>query len=161
MVLRYAVPALGLVVVAMIGLTVFRRGQLNSSPEMVATSRKAETPAVAQETKPQDNYVYGLQDKTKAASPVPEEPRRGRIEAEPPAPVAAPAANTPTDLSKEAPVAKTESTTVATAAAPPAAPKPAETKLENKTPKHKKNWRKNGPQRHHKPREKETFKLGL
>jgi hypothetical protein len=127
MVLRYAVPALGLVVVAMIGLTVFRRGQLNSSPEMVATSRKAETPAVAQETKPQDNYVYGLQDKTKAASPVPEEPRRGRIEAEPPAPVAAPAANTPTDLSKEAPVAKTESTTVATAAAPPAAPKPAET----------------------------------
>lgn len=127
MVLRYAVPALGLVVVAVIGLTVFRRGQVSSSPEMVATSPQADAPAVAQETKPQDNYVYGLQDKTKSASPAPEEPRRGRIEGEPPAPVAAPAANTPADASKEAPVAKTESTTVATAAAPPAAPKPAET----------------------------------
>jgi len=125
MVLRYAVPALGLVVVAVIGLTVFRRGQVSSSPEMVATSRKAETPAVAQETKPQDNYTFAQPDKS-SASPAPE-PRRGRIEAEPPAPVAAPAANTPADASKEAPVAKTESTTVATAAAPPAAPKPAET----------------------------------
>ncbi len=126
MVLRYAVPALGLIVVAVIGLTVLRRGQLNSSPEMVATSRKAETPAVAQETKPQDNYTFALPDKSASVSPAPE-PRRGRIEAEPPAPVAAPAANTPADASKEVPVAKTESTTVATAAAPPAAPKPAET----------------------------------
>jgi len=126
MVLRYAVPALGLVVVAVIGLTVFRRGQVSSSPEMVATSRQAETPAVAQETKPQDNYTFAQPDKSASVSPAPE-PRRGRIEAEPPAPVAAPAANTPADASKEAPVAKTESTTVATAAAPPAAPKPAET----------------------------------
>jgi hypothetical protein len=131
MVLRYAVPALGLVVVAVIGLTVFRRGQLNSSPEMVATSRKAETPAVAQETKPPDNYTFALPDKSASVSPAPE-PRRGRVEAEPPAPpvttpAATPATNTPTDLSKEAPVAKTESTAVATAAPPAAAPKPAET----------------------------------
>jgi len=130
MVLRYAVPALGLVVFAVIGLTVFRRGQLNSSPEMVATSRKADTPAVAQETKPAEPF-FDKQDKSGAVSPA-RESRRGQVEAEPPAPVATPAANTPTHANKEASVAKAESTTVATAAPPPAAPKPAETTDEAK-----------------------------
>ena len=127
MVLRYAVPAMGLIVVAVIGLTVFRRQPLNGRPaEMVATSQQADAPAVAQETKPHGNYTFAVPDKSGSVSPAPE-PRRGRTEAEPPPPVATPAANTPTDANKQVPVAKTESTTVATAAAPPAAPKPAET----------------------------------
>ena len=131
MVLRYAVPAIGLIVVAVIGLTVFRRAQPgSSSPEMVATSRQPDAPAVAQETKPQAGFL-DKQDKYGSVSPTPE-PRRGQVEAErneaePPAPMATPAANTPADAIKEAPVAKAESTTVATAAPPPAAPKPAET----------------------------------
>jgi putative zinc finger protein len=125
MVLRYAVPALGLMVVAVIGLTIFRKERLGSSPDMVATSRQADTPAAKEEAKPQTGFTYSVE---KSALPSPTaEPRRGRNEAEPPAPVATPAANTPTDANKEAPVAKTDSTTVATAVPPPAAPKPAET----------------------------------
>jgi len=129
MVLRYAVPALGLIVVAVIGLTVFRRERPgSSSPEMVATSRQAESPAIAGDTKPAEGFL-DKQDKSPGVVAVSPEPRRGRTEAEPPAPIATPAAaaNTPADAVKEAPVAKVESTAVATAAPPPAAPKPAET----------------------------------
>ena len=129
MVLRYAVPALGLIVVAVIGLTVFRRERPgSSSPEMVATSRQAESPAIAGDTKPAEGFLDN-QDKSPGVVAVSPEPRRGRTEAEPPAPIATPAAaaNTPADAVKEAPVAKVESTAVATAAPPPAAPKPAET----------------------------------
>src|SRR6185503_1235505 len=129
MVLRYAVPALGLIVVAVIGLTVFRRARPgSSSPEMVATSRQAESPAIAGDTKPAEGFLDN-QDKSPGVVAVSPEPRRGRTEAEPPAPIATPAAaaNTPADAVKEAPVAKVESTAVATAAPPPAAPKPAET----------------------------------
>jgi hypothetical protein len=131
MVLRYAVPALGLIVVAVIGLTVFRRDRPGRSPDMVATSRQAETPpAVAEEAKPQTGFLYDS-GKSGPASPAPE-PHRARIEAESPAPIATPAptANRPADANKEAPVAKVESTTVATAAPPPATPKPAETSNE-------------------------------
>jgi hypothetical protein len=131
MVLRYAVPALGLIVVAVIGLTVFRRDRPARSAEMVATSRQAETPpAVAGEAKPQTGITYDL-EKSGSASPAPE-PHRARIEPEPPAPIATPAptANTPAAANKEAPVAKAESTTVATAAPPAPAPKPAETSSE-------------------------------
>jgi len=130
MVLRYAVPALGLIVVAVIGLTVFRRDRLAGSPEMVATSRQTDTPAVAGDAKPQTGIADDL-EKSGSASPAPE-PHRARIEAAPPAPIATPAAtaNTPADANKEAPVAKAESTAVATAAPPPAAPKPAETSNE-------------------------------
>jgi hypothetical protein len=129
MVLRYAVPALGLIVVAVIGLTVFRRERPgSSSPEMVATSRQAESPAIAGDTKPAEGFL-DKQDKSPGVVAVSPEPRRGRTEAEPPAPIATPAAaaNTPADAVKEAPVAKVESTAVATAAPPPAAAKPAET----------------------------------
>jgi len=132
MVLRYAVPALGLIVVAVIGLTVFRRERPgSSSPEMVATSRQAETPAIAGDVKPQSGITHSL-EKSGTASPAPEA-RRGRTEAEPPAAIATPAAaaNTPADANKEAPAAKAESTAIATAA-PPAAPKPAETSDEDR-----------------------------
>ena len=135
MVLRYAVPALGLIVVAVIGLTVVRRERPGSSPEMVAESRQAETPTAAVGVNTQ--RVEGFQDKQDKPAgfvSVTPEPRRGQTEAEPPAPIATPAAaaNTPADAVKEAPVAKVESTTVATAAPPPAAPKPAEASDENK-----------------------------
>jgi outer membrane biosynthesis protein TonB len=134
MVLRYAVPALGLMIVAVIGLTVFRRAPSSGGADMVATSRQAETPAVAQDAKPAEGF-YDKRDKSAGLVSVTPEPRRGqRNEAEPPAPIATPAAaaNTPVDAVKEAPVAKAESTTVATAAPPPAAPKPAETTDEGK-----------------------------
>ena len=133
MVLRYAVPALGLIVVAVIGFTLFRPGQpRSSSPEMVATHRPVETPAVAQDAKPQAD-LFDNQGKSKSASPTPAEPRRARTESEPPAPMTTPAANTPADAMKEAPVTKTDSKAVATAAAPPAAPKPAEATDEVRT----------------------------
>lgn len=123
MVLRYAVPAMGLIVVAVIGLTVFRNQRpSSSSPEMVATHRPVETPTVAPDAKPQAD-LFDNQEKSKSVSPTPGEPRRQREEAEPSAPMATPAANTPADAMKEAPVTKTDSA-VATAAPPPAAPKP-------------------------------------
>jgi hypothetical protein len=124
MVLRYAVPAMGLIVVAVIGFTVFRQGPGNRSPRMAATDRATNAPAVAQETKPQAGFIE-KQEKSGSLSPTPE-PRRQRNEAEPPAPMATPAANTPADAIKEEPTTKTDSQTVATAAPPPAAPKPAE-----------------------------------
>jgi hypothetical protein len=127
MVLRYAVPAMGLIVVAVIGLTISRRQQPGSRPDMVATSRPTESPAVAQETKPPSGFIYKLEDKQEKSatvSPTPDSHRQ-RNEAEPPAPMATPAANTPADAIKEEKFTKADSTAVATAA-PPAAPKPAE-----------------------------------
>src|SRR6185369_517169 len=125
MVLRYAVPAMGLIVVALIGFTVFRRQQPTARS---VTSGGVNTQEVAQETKPPAGFInkFDSQEKSRSVSPTPEPPRRERNEAEAPAPTAA-VASTPVDANKEAPAAKTESTAVASAAPAPAAPKPAET----------------------------------
>jgi len=127
MVLRYAVPALGLIVVAVIGFTISRQPQPGSRPDMVATSRPAESPAVAQATTPLSGFIDKLEDKQEKSATVSPTPnsRPQRTEAEPPAPMATPAANTPADARKEEKFTKADSTAVATAA-PPAAPKPAE-----------------------------------
>jgi hypothetical protein len=127
MVLRYAVPAMGLIVVAAIGFTVFRRQEPNNSPGIPARQQVTDTPAVAQQTNPQPEEFIDKQDKF--GSPVAKPELRGqRKEVEAPAPNATPEASKTTDFAAEPPVQKTESQTVASAATPaPAAPKPAET----------------------------------
>ena len=129
MVLRYAVPALGLVIVAVIGFTVFRSPQ-PGSPEMVATHRAADTPAVAPEAKPQPDGLLNRQEKFGSPAPTPQLRGQRKEEVEAPAPNATPAATATTDFAAEPPAPKTESqpvTTTAAASPAPAAPKPAET----------------------------------
>lgn len=127
MVLRYAVPAMGLIVVAVIGLTVFRNQAPKRSSDIVARHQAADTPAVAQQTNPQTKGLIDKQDKF--GSPVATPELRGqRKEVEAPAPNATPEASKTTDVAAEPPVQKTESQPVASVATPaPAAPKPAET----------------------------------
>jgi hypothetical protein len=124
MVLRYAVPALGLAVVALIGFTIFRREQPRST-EMVATHRSAETPVVPQSPAAPEGFSDQQQ---KSGPPAATPDARGqRKEVQPSSPDAAPAGKVLADADTVAPaVTKADSQPLTTAAAPPPA-KPAGT----------------------------------
>lgn len=130
MVLRYAVPALGLIVVTAIGIVVYRSEQSGST---VAQLESKTAPAATPTQNPSSGFVdFDSQGQTKSQSPTATpETRAGRVkEAEPPPPSnTAPAATGATAEPKtDAPVQKPEEQPAATPTpAPPAAPKPAET----------------------------------
>jgi hypothetical protein len=121
MVLRYAVPALGLIVVAVIGFSVMRSRQ--DSVDVAQSTRQVETPA-AQTVKPQESPAGGLavyDSPDKSASP--KDSRASLAEkpiataAEPPPP-SAPASGDVSSSKTDAPAQKAAAPAANAAAAP-------------------------------------------
>ena len=130
MVLRYAVPAMGLIVVALIGFAVFRNDQPGNTD--IAALQETPTPVVQQPAP-----LSGLraeQDKSDSPSAIPEDRAAKAKAVEAPAPVGTPAASGAVVGANKAPTADTASQPVVTAAEPPPpAPKPTQTVEEFRT----------------------------
>jgi hypothetical protein len=124
MVLRYAIPTLGLIVVAMIGFAVFRTEELSNAPTDVAYQREA---PIASEQKPQSPGGF-INTPESNASPAPRsEVRESKTkETQPPPPNAAPAVNVTAEVKTDAPAKEPQQTAANEAPAQPA-PKPAAT----------------------------------
>lgn len=128
MVLRYAVPALGLIVVAAIGFTVLRR---NEQHESVAQLKEQEAKAPIVQPGPSESPAPGIVDDNRGffGSPEPAPPARGersREAAKETQPAPAPS-QTPV-VSGRADAQANEAAPVTKAEQPPPASKPAEPK---------------------------------
>jgi hypothetical protein len=137
MVLRYAVPALGLIVVAVIGLTVLRRNERADSVAQLVEQKERQAPAAqSSETPPFssgliNNNIEDKQEKMKAPAGTAAD-RSERSKEAPPAPPPANApssANATVDASQTAPVTKQEQQQPV--ANEPPAPKPTPAADEN------------------------------
>ena len=132
MVLRYAVPALGLIVVAAIGFVMLRSSQ--RSAEVAQVETYGDTRPAASPTQPQDSTASSdSASKTESESQGLTQARRAQTqkEAQPASPPNAPptVSSVRVEPKPEAPAQKTEEQTVAVSNAAPAqqSPKPAET----------------------------------
>lgn len=127
MVLRYAVPALGLIVVAAIGFVALRSRQ---APVNVAQAdRQAQSPAVSAETQQSPSGFYDSNDgRTKSSSPQtarqPDAEKPSAV-AEEPAPPSGPPSGDVASPKTVAPAQRTEVETAANAAPARAEPAPA------------------------------------
>ena len=135
MVLRYAVPALGLIVVAVIGLTVLRRNEgTTDSVAQLSDQRKAPTAPPEQTQSPSSGTIDNgeLEKKEKVGSPAATPGTRSEQskETQPAAPANAPSSVGGTaDVNQAAPVTKAEQSPPA--ANEPPAPKPTPATDEN------------------------------
>lgn len=131
MVLRYAVPALGLIVVAAIGFLVFRSNERGTSVAQLdgATQRPAAIPS--EQPQAAAKGYYDSQTRTETPSPAATRElnaeRSKEAESVPPPPNASPAVRVTAEPKTDAPAQKAEEQPVANAAPPQSSPKPAET----------------------------------
>jgi len=130
MVLRYAVPALGLIVVAAIGFTVLRR-QDRQGETSVAQLKEQPQPAVvcsnATSPSPSSGFVSSSEEKKKSAAAATPQPNASKPNAaSAPPPNAPPSVNVTADVKQQAPKPKEDQQAAAKApeATPTATPAP-------------------------------------
>jgi hypothetical protein len=135
MVLRYAVPALGLIVVAVIGFVILRRDQ--PTPDVAQVTNTEQRPAAPPATQPDGSINYSLK-----SSPSPDQSADKRakgLQAESPAspPNAAPVVSSvDTEVANDAAAAQPKPEQKTTAAnEPPPPPKPSATPTPEEAPR--------------------------
>ena len=132
MVLRYAVPALGLIVVAAIGFIVFRSNQPRQDVAQAIPQAPASSPATPSNDPQQPSGFFDSSANSKPQSPVTHEQtaeRAGDINAQRPAPQSTPTPSTSDTAKTDRAESMKEEAAAANAAPPPAqqAPKPTAT----------------------------------